>query len=248
MSISSILGRNDTTDEHADAVIVMTLEGNAVQWDEGAERLFGYTSAEALGHSVFELIVLADQAQGERQLLEETVEDGASNFECVYRRKDGSMFYADSSSRILTDPESNRKFIISGKTDITKLTLARDMKQVDEKFGELLESMPDGILMTNLTGHIVLVNSQTERIFGYQRGELLGQLVEVLIPDRFRGGHAGRRTTYFVQPHVRSMRSGMELYGLRKDGTEFPVDISLSPLQPEGSTIVVSAIRDMSER
>jgi protein-histidine pros-kinase len=122
------------------------------------------------------------------------------------------------------------------------------MKQVEEKYGVLLESMPDGVILTNLTGHIVLANSQAEALFGYQRGELPGQLVEILMPERFRGAHAGRRNTYFAEPHVRSMRSGIELCGLRKDGTEFPAEISLRPLQPVGSTIVVSAIRDISER
>jgi PAS domain S-box-containing protein len=81
-------------------MIVMTLDGNVVQWDAGAEALFGHASAEVVGHSIFELIVLSDQADGERQPIEVTVEDCSSTYECIYRREDGSMFYADSSSRV----------------------------------------------------------------------------------------------------------------------------------------------------
>jgi len=236
------------TDERADAVIAMTLDGGVVHWDEGAERLFGYTDDEVRGRSIFDLIVLADQAKGKREILEETVEDGDSSYECIYRRKDGSMFYCESSSKILVDPRDGQKFIVSSKTDVTQLTLARTMKEVNEKFGTLLESMPDGIIITSLTGHIVLANGRTESIFGYQPGELVGQLLEILIPERYRASHTKSRDAYFANPHIRSMRSGINLHGLRKDGTEFPVDISLSPLQPHGSALTVSAVRDISGR
>ena len=245
---TSIPGLHESADENADAVIVTTLDGSVIHWDDGAERLFGYPGAEALGHSLFELIVLSDQTEGEREFLKETAEDDSSTYECIYRRKDGSMLYIGSSNKILSDPRTGSRFIVSSKTDLTELTLARDSKQVDEKFGELLESMPDAIMMTNLTGRIVLANSQTEKLFDYQRGELSGQLVEILMPERFRAAHAGHRDAYFAQPRVRPIGAGIELYGVRKDGIEFPVEISLSPLQPKNSSIVVSAIRDISGR
>jgi len=248
VSIPTFPGPDDTDAENADAVVVMTLDGGVLQWDEGAERLFGYDGAEAIGHSIFELIVLADQTEGERQLLEETAEEDFSNYECIYRRKDGSMLYVLSTSKVLSNPETGSKFIVSGKTDVTQFTLDRDMKQVGEKFGGLMESMPDGVIMTNLTGHIVLANTLAEKLFGYENGELLGQPVEVLMPERFRGAHRGQRNGYFANPHIRLIGSGIGLYALRKDGTEFPAEISLSPLQPENSTVVVSAIRDISDR
>jgi protein-histidine pros-kinase len=192
--------------------------------------------------------VLLDQVEGERQLLQETVEDTFSHYECIYRRKDGSMLYVSSSSKVLTDSQTEKKFIVSGKTDITRQNLGHEMQQLSDKFGGLLESMPDAIIMTNLTGHIVLTNSLAEKLFGYQKGELLGQSLEFLIPERFRGGHAHQRNSYFAKPRIRSIGTGLNLYGLRKDGTEFPAEISLSPLTPENSTIAVSAIRDISER
>ena len=98
------------------------------------------------------------------------------------------------------------------------------------------------------TGTIVLINAQTERPFGYEREELLGQRVEVLVPERFREHHGAHREDFAEDPHTRSMDAGLELYGRRKDGTEFPVEISLAPLETEDGTLVSSAIRDITTR
>ena len=96
-----------------------------------------------------------------------------------------------------------------------------------------LEAAPDAIVVADGTGTIVIVNAQTEKLFGYRREDILGKPLETLVPGRFRGRHMGHRTHYFSEPQVRSMGSGLELYGLHSDGTEFPVEISLSPIDTE---------------
>lgn len=115
-------------------------------------------------------------------------------------------------------------------------------------FEKLFESSPDAIVVTDLEGRIARVNAQVERFFGYSREELLGKPVETLIPERFRSGHPGHRKEYPGQARIRPMGRGLELYGLRKDGTEFPVDIMLSPVDTAGGKIVLSVIRDISEK
>ena len=118
----------------------------------------------------------------------------------------------------------------------------------DEKFRRLLEAAPDAMVIVDRAGRILLINSQTESMFGYPRQELLNQPVEILIPENFRDQHPQHREAYHRAPHPRPMGIGLELLGRRKDGSRFPVEISLSPLEEEGGVLVTAAIRDVTER
>ena len=123
-----------------------------------------------------------------------------------------------------------------------------DRGKTDELFRLVIEAAPDAFVIINQTGRIILVNSQTEKLFGYKRQELLDQAVEILVPERFRPKHPGYRTGFFGAPRARAMGAGLDLWGLRKDGTEFPVEISLSPLETEEGLLATAAIRDITER
>ena len=118
----------------------------------------------------------------------------------------------------------------------------------EERFRLLLEAAPEAIVVTKRDGRIVGVNTQTERLFGYPQEELLGQNVEVLLPQHVRRRHVKKRAAYFSHPRVRPMGPGLELYARRKDGTEFPVEVSLSPLETGGETLVYGFIRDITKR
>jgi PAS domain S-box-containing protein len=119
---------------------------------------------------------------------------------------------------------------------------------MEAKWRAMLEAAPDAIVAVNAAGHITFVNAQTERLFGYPRDELLGQLVEVLVPERARAIHPGHRRRYLAEPKPRPMGAGIELSALRRDGTEFPAEISLSAIKTEEGELVAAAIRDVSER
>ena len=212
--------------------------------------MFGFTRAEAFGHLLAELVIPADRVQEEQRIQRDAQEGQVAVYESVRRRKDGSLVNVSVSTKAIRDGNNGAvQYFISTKKDVTHLKVLRDSKLVEARFRHLLESTPDAIVMVNVAGRIVLVNSHAERVFGHTKAELIGQPIEILLPERYRfGGDAGHPGNLFAQTRTSSTRAGLELYGLRKSGEEFPVQISLTPLDTEEGTIVMSAIRDITDR
>lgn len=232
----------------SDAAIVTTPAGVVLEWSAGAEAMYGYSRDEALGQALDALIVPAGMAAEQAAMLAQALRDGEGTFEAARCKRDHTLLYVDISIKTLPETVAGEPLLLCVDKDVTLLKVRRDGRLLESRFRDLLESTPDGILMVNPSGHILIANSQAERLFGYDAGELHGKLVETLLPARFRGGHVGHRAGYFTQPRVRAMGAGLELYGLRRDGSEFPVEISLSPLKSEGIPVVMSAIRDITDR
>jgi PAS domain S-box-containing protein len=164
-------------------------------------------------------------------------------------RKDGSRFWANVTITAMRDAHGELLGFSKVTRDFTERRKSEESVRLNEvRFRSLFEFSPDAIIVTDAKGRIAELNGQSEHFFGYSRDELTGQPIDLLIPERFRNTHPTYRKEYAAQPRTRQMGIGLELCGRRKDGSEFPVDIMLSPLETPGGRAVISVIRDLSEK
>jgi PAS domain S-box-containing protein len=210
------------------------------------ELMFGYSREELLGKPVETLVperFRRDHPGLRKSFFEHPASRPMGAGRDLYaRRKDGTEFPVEIGLNPIKTDDDESPLVLSSIVDIT----AR--KQLERRFRQVVESAPNAMVMIGASGTIEMVNEQAERVFGYNRSELLGQPVEMLVPERFRKHHPGLRTSFFADPKSRPMGAGRDLYALRKDGTEFPVEIGLNPIETEDQTMVLSAIVDISDR
>lgn len=227
------------------AIVIMDAYGIISDWNRPAEKIFGWTKDEAIGQRLEQLIIPPAQRDAHRQGLERFLRTGIGPFlnqliEQTAIRRDGTEFPVELSFSPL---KLGNTYIFSGFIhDIT------ERKRLEHRFRQAVESAPNAIVMVNKTGTIEMVNAQTETFFGYSRTELIGQTIEILVPERFRDAHIGFRQAYLAAPVSRPMGAGQDLYGLRKDGTEFPIEIGLSLIDGREETLVLSTIVDITMR
>jgi PAS domain S-box-containing protein len=229
------------------SIVMLDVEGRVVMWSPGAARIFGYTEAEIVGRHV--AMLYPPDAETSAELFAATAQRGRVETQGWRVRKDGTRFFAEVAVTASRDASGALAGYWAISRDITERMQAEEaLRGSEARFRKLLELAPDAIIIVNHDGRMVLVNSQAQKLFGYTEDEMLGQPVEILMPDTVRGTHVHHRATYAEAPRTRPMAIGLDLAGRRKDGTHVPVEISLSPMPAEDGLLVMSAIRDVTDR
>jgi protein-histidine pros-kinase len=231
-------------DAAPDAMVGVNSDGVIVMVNVQTEAVFGHTREALLGQLI-EILVPdrvkpAHPSHRDGYFREPRTRPMGVDLELAGRRADGTEFPAEISlSSIETD---------AGPVAIAAIRDISDRRKAEATFQAMFDAAPDAMVGVDSRGVIVMANVQTETAFGYQRDQLLGQRIEVLVPDRVKDVHPSHRDGYFREPRTRPMGAGLELAGRRSDGTEFPAEISLSSIETEEGPVALAAIRDITDR
>ncbi len=232
-----------------DAIIGKTTEGIITSWNAGAERMYGYSSKEAIGKSESMLVPL-DRPDEIPAVLERLKRNEiVDHFETVRVRKNGQEFHIEITASPIRDAMER---IVGASTIGRDISVRKEAEryvvQMEARYRGLLEAAPDAMVIVNQAGEIVLLNLQAEKQFGYRRDELLGQKVKNIISEGFAERLIADGTRSAADALAQQIGTGIELYGRRRDGTDFPIEIMLSPLDGVDGILVTAAIRDITER
>jgi len=234
-----------------DAIVVTDSEGRITNANAQVQRAFGYTREELVGQPVETLI--PERFRGvhpnHRQAYnaQPSVRPMGVGLELYGLRKDGTEFPVDIMLSPIETAEGRVTFSVIRDISERK-RMEEALRQSEQQLRALFEFSPDAIIASDQEGQITQANARVESFFGYTRAELLGQSIDVLVPERFRRSHPAHRKDYSDQARVRPMGNGLELYGRRKDGSEFPADIMLGPVETAEGRMVLSVIRDLTEK
>jgi two-component system CheB/CheR fusion protein len=230
-------------------VLILDGEGRVLQINSATQNLTGYSLEEVKGRAFWEFLPIPEERVRVESDFGELIRGGQARGEAHWLTKRGQRRLIAWSNTVAVRDGGTVEYVIWTGTDVTEREEAQ--KQVldsDAAVRTLLETAPDAVLAHDAEGRIRFVNAAAEAVFGYQRKELIGNSVAMLIPERFRKHHAGHVADFFRKPAMRPMGAGLELFGLRKDGSEFPADIGLSYFKTKGGMLGVSFIADISER
>src|ERR1700730_1050072 len=225
------------------AIFMLDLRGQILSWNAGAEKVKGYKAEEIIGHNFSCFFPPEEIKQGRpEELLRLTAITGRQEEQRMRIRKDGSRFLANITFTALRDREGNLQGFSEFSHDLS------ESKESGAKYRGLLEAAPDAMVVVNQSGNIVLLNVQAEKQFGYRRDELVGQKVKNIIPEGFAERLIADGTRSAAEALAQQIGMGIELSGRRKNGSEFPIEIMLSPLESTEGILVTAAIRDITER
>ena len=232
-----------------DAIIGLGLDGRVLAWNAGAERLYGYRQDEIRDRRVDMLWPGPQQHEVTAGLDRALREQAVERLECEQVMREGRRIHVLMAISPIRDVAGAVVGASIVARDITAAKLAeKSLRRREATARAFLEYASESVLVADAAGRIVLINARTEKLFGYARAELIGQPVELLIPAALRERHVAHRATYMAAPRIRSMGRGLDLAGLKKDGSEFPVEVSLSFVETDEGVRVIAFVTDISER